>query len=280
MNVLLRQARGTRLLCVVSLAGFSVLLCSPVNAQNETAPPAVAQQAPFELLDKVQSNMEKFVGDFSLIRYEEDLVQQKLKDNDKVAYQQEIVYDSIIRTSYEEGKLNFVEQRLMEKFPSHVESRPLLSTYGFSALATVFHPYYASSFRFTRLADDTVDGRMLARIVFEHIPGTPTPVLYQMIGADKPLELSGTAWLDSSSGDIYRIDASFGLETNDLGFKSIRAKLTYGSVNLLDEPAPKMLPVIATVDLETKRQHWRNIHHFSDYRKYRVSTNVLGVATQ
>ena len=267
-------------LAYLATAAFLLLLPAAAAQSDVATPPAPPAEAPFDLLAKVQSNMEKFVDDFSLIRYEEDLVQEKLKDNDKVAYQQEIVYDSIIRTSYDEGKLNFVEQRLMEKSPPHVESRPLLSTYGFSALATVFHPYYASSFRFTRLADDTVDGRNLARIGFEHIPGTSTPVLYQMIGADKPMELGGTAWFDPASGDIYRIDASFGVQADDPGFKSIRANLIYAPVNLRDESAARMLPATATIDLETKRQHWRNIHHFADYRKYRVSTNVPGVTTQ
>jgi hypothetical protein len=40
------------------------------------------------------------------------------------------------------------------------------------------------------------------------------------------------------------------------------------------------LPASATIDLETPRQHWRNIHHFTDYRKYRVAVSIPGASTE
>ena len=232
------------------------------------------------LLPKTRANVEKFVEDFSYIRYEEDIVQEKLNDHEKVAYKQETVFDSITRVHCEEGQLYVDEQRVMEKIPRHVEARPLLSTFGFSTMAMIFHPYYESSFRFTRMEDDLLEGRTVARIHFEHIPGRPSPVLYQMIGADKPLGLTGTAWVDPPSGGIQRIEATLSVESNDLTFKTIHAGLTYAPVTLQGETEPRSFPATATVDLETARQHWRNIHHFVDYRKYRVTMNMPGATQQ
>lgn len=232
------------------------------------------------LLAKAQLSVEKFVEDFSYIRYEEDLVQQKLNEHEKVAYQREAVFDSIMRIRYEEGQLQIDEQRVVEKPPRRIDTRPLLSTYGFSTLAMIFHPYYQSSFRFTRLQDDSMDGRTVARVHFEHIPGKSSPVLYQMIGADKPLELTGIAWVDPASGEIHRIEASFNVESHDLGLKEIRAGLTYAPVTLQGETEARLLPATATIDLETARQHWRNIHRFEDYRKYRVTMSMPGAAQQ
>jgi hypothetical protein len=269
------QARRRIAASAALLAAAAVLLLVTAHLASAEGGDALS-----DLLLKAQSNVEKFVEDFSYLRYEEDFVQQKLTQHEKVAYKRETVFDSIIRMHYEEGKLRIDEQRIPEKNTRRVESRPLLSTYGFSTLAMIFHPYYQSSFRFTRLEDGTLQGTTLARIHFEHIPSQPSPVLYQMIGADKPLELTGTAWIDPTSGEIHRIEAALSLESNDLGLKAIRADLSYAPVTLQDESAPHLLPAVATIDLETPRQHWRNIHHFVDYRKYRVTTNMPGASTQ
>jgi hypothetical protein len=144
----------------------------------------------------------------------------------------------------------------------------------------IFHPYYEASFRFTESGDDTLEGKVLARVRFEHVPGTPSPLLYQMINQDRPVELTGTAWIDSATGQIYRIEAETGSTLNDMGMQSIRANVVYGPVLLQGETNPQWLPVSATIDLETPRQHWRNIHHFTDYRKYRVAVSIPGAQTE
>jgi len=233
-----------------------------------------------QTLAKTRDLVGHFAEDYSYLRYEEDVVQQKLKNNDKVAYKQEMVYDSMIRMRFDDGKLRVDEQRLMDKKPRHVQARPLLNTYGFSTLAMVFHPYYESSFRFEQSGTDVLDGKSLVRVRFFHLPNTPTPVLYQMIGPDRPLEVSGTAWIDPLNGEIHRIDADFGSTVSDTGVKTIRAELVYAAVALRDETELQFLPVSATIDLETPRQHWRNVHHYTDYRKYRVAMNMPGAATQ
>jgi len=233
-----------------------------------------------DVLSKTHSAVERFAEQFSLIRYEEDFVQQKLKNNDRVAYKQETFFDSIIRLHFDDGKINVDEQRLIERLPRKPESRPLMSTYGFSTLAMIFHPYYESSFRFTDGGVDSLQGKALTEIHFVHIPGTPTPVLYQMVGADKPMEVSGTAWVDPATGDIYRIQAGLDFNSENVGVKKIRADLTFSPITLKGQINPEIFPSVATIDLETAKQHWRNIHHYSDYRAYRVSTNFPGADSQ
>jgi hypothetical protein len=232
------------------------------------------------ILPKAHAFVQRFAEDFSQLRYDEDIVQAKLKKNsDKAAYQEETLYDSMLRMRFEDGKLRVDEQRIVEKWPRRAERRPLLNTYGFCTIAMIFHPYYESSFRFTRAGDDVLQGKPLVRIQFEHLPGTPTPVLYQMLGPDRPLDVTGTAWVDTATGAIYRIDATIAPAVRDMGLKTIRASVEFKPVLLQDETAPRVLPVSATIDLETPRQHWRNVHRFSDYRKFRVVMNMPG-ATQ
>jgi hypothetical protein len=259
-----------------SLLGAFVLLClfTVGGARGQSA------DALQQTLSKTRDLVAHFAEDYSYLRYQEDVVQQKLKNNDKVDYKQEMAYDSMIRMRFEDGRLRVDEQRLMDKRPRRVQARPLLNTYGFSTLAMVFHPYYESSFRFEQAGTDVLDGKSLLRVRFFHLPSTPTPILYQMIGPDRPLEVSGTAWIDPASGEIHRIDADFGSAVTDMGVKTIRAELVYAPVALRDETELQFLPVSATIDLETPRQHWRNVHHYTDYRKYRVAMNMPGAATQ
>jgi hypothetical protein len=269
-----RLLPGARAVMLGALVVFSLAPCAGANAGD----PEPVQQ----LLMKTHSVVEQFVSQFSVLRYEENVAQQKLKSkkSDKVAYQQKTMFDSIVHMRFEDGKLRVEEQRLMEKRPAHVQSRPLLSTYGFSAMEMIFHPYYESSFRFTELQDDTLNGKTLARVHFEHIQGRPSPLLYQMINQDRPVELAGTAWIDPATGEIYRIEAESGSTMSDMGLQSIRVNVVYGPVLLQGETKPLWLPASATIDLETPRQHWRNIHHFTDYRKYRVAVSIPGASTE
>ena len=260
-----QRARG-----IVSTAVALLALLVPLPAS------AGSPDAPDPLVAKTRAAVEQFSQQFTYLRYDEDIEQQKLKSNEKIDYQRKTLFDSIMIIRYEEGGVRITEQRLMEKTPAHVDARPLLATYGFSALAMVFHPAYEFSFRFTRLGDDALQGTPLARIRFEHLPGTPSPILYQMITDDRPLDLSGTAWLDPATGAIHRIEVESGSTLSEMGVKSIRAVLQYGPVVLQDETQPQWLPVSATIDLETPRQHWRNVHRFSDYRKYRVDVKLSG----
>ena len=253
------------------LALLTLLVVPSARAQNADR----LQQ----VLPKTQDFVEKFVKDFAYLRYEEDIVQEKL-NKEKVQYKQETVYDSLMMVRFDGGQIRVEEQRLVEKSPKKLEFRPLLQTSGFSALAMIFHPYYESSFRFTRLEDETIEGKLLARIHFEHIPGTPSPAIYSMILTDKQLELSGTAWVDPITGAIHRLETEIGSTLADMGMKSLRAEILYGPALLQEESQTLWLPVSARIDLETPHQHWRNVHHFRDYRQYRVDVKIEPVSNQ
>lgn len=249
-------------LLLAGLQIFPVPACAQSNGDSQ------------DVLAKAGSFTQQFVQSFASLRYEEDVTEQKLKKNEKVAYQRRETFDSITRLHFEESGLKVEEQQIREKAPSRYEPRPLLSTFGFSVLTMVFHPYYAASFRFGQAQDSVQDGKTVAEIHFEYLPGNPSPAVYQMANVERPLSLSGNAWIDPATGRILRIEAFAGTELTDLGIKSIHADVQFGPVSLRDETQPQWLPVLATVDLETPRQHWRNIHRFLDYRKYRVTTNL------
>jgi hypothetical protein len=37
------------------------------------------------------------------------------------------------------------------------------------------------------------------------------------------------------------------------------------------------MPVSATIDVETPRQHWRNVHRFTQYKRFSATIHVEGL---
>ena len=50
--------------------------------------------------------------------------------------------------------------------------------------------------------------------------------------------------------------------------------MVYGPVSVGRTPGQVWLPQSAVVEARTQRQHWRNLHQFSDYRRFSVSSEV------
>jgi hypothetical protein len=260
----------TFIMSAIAVACFAPLPVKAAQNSDELA----------ALLSKTRSQVEQFAQQFSYLRYDDDVVKAKLKNNGKVAYKQEIVYDTLLRMRFDDGKLRVNEQRLIAQPPRKLETRPLLDTYGFSTLEIIFHPYYASSFQFTSAGSGEAAGRLLEKVAFQHVPHSSSPILYQSLAPDRPLDISGTAWIDPASGGIYRIVATITSGIGDAGIKAIDISVAFEPITLQDQTEPEILPATATIDLETPRQHWRTVHKFSDYRKYRVAVNLPGGDTR
>src|ERR1035441_11098393 len=138
----------------------------------------------------------------------------------------------------------------------------MLVTNGFSTLLLVFHPYYRDSFTFKIGEDELINGKPATTIRFEHISGRRTPVALALRGREYPLELQGTAWLDSQSGEVVKVEASLLHDMSDVGLSSLNIHVEYKPDNPNKNVGPLTLPALAVVDVTTPRQHWRNTHGF------------------
>jgi hypothetical protein len=155
------------------------------------------------------------------------------------------------------------------------EVRPLLRTSGFSTLALIVHPYYEQSFRFSPLDDEVASGRRLRLLHFEHIKGAESPTALRLRGRDYPLDLSGIIWLDPDTAAVVRVVALLSEPLEDIGLRSLNCDVQYAPVALPETPGTYWLPETATIELRTPKQHWRNVHTYSNYRKYSVDV-VIG----
>jgi hypothetical protein len=225
------------------------------------------------ILTRTSQQVSSYLDQLSDVKCTEQVTQEKLGKDGKVEQKEESAYDYLVILTTSGGELSLDESRLVvhEAKPDRKNTSMLVSN-GFATLFLVFHPYYADSFRFTALEDDVVAGRSLSKVRFQHVRGTRSPAALALRGREYPLDLSGTAWIDPQTGMIARITASIENTLEDVGLKALRSDLEFSPVPFPGMKETYWFPAQATVEVETPRQHWRNVHRFTDYKRFSVST--------
>ncbi len=236
--------------------------------------PGVADDSFDAVLERTGKYVSIFLDVISEMNCTERVLQEKLTDTGKVVERQESTFDYLIILSTSGDELNLVESRIapgdakQEKKPR----APLLISNGFSTLFLVFHPYYAASFQFAREGEETLAGRTLTKIHFRHIPGMHSPAALAVRGREYPLDLYGTAWVDATTGVIARLTANVDSGMEDVGLRSVHSEVRFAPITFHHSPESFWLPAQATVEVESRHQHWRNTHQFSSYKRFAVDT--------
>ncbi len=227
-----------------------------------------------DLLALTAKSVQRFWDQFTSVNCTETVIQEKLGDGGKVQYEHDSTYDYLILMDLNGDDLSVEESRLLRKEAGKSSNLPLLLTSGFSALELIFHPYYQGSFEYERLPDEVVDGHRMLKIKYRHIPGLRSTSVVRLRGQDYPLDLTGTAWVDPDSGAICKLTSELEKPMPDLNLRSLTAEVKYAPQRFASDGAAEWLPTEATVEVETARQHWRNIHKFTDYRRFSVKTET------
>jgi len=248
------------------------LLCAVLGvsfAAHAGNPPSQA------LLDQTSKHVADFLDQFSQVKCTEHVLQEKLSDNGRVEFKDQSDYDYLVIMTNTGGELTLDESRYEDKDAPHSKNKkkiPLLITNGFATLFLVFHPYYQDSFEFTDEGEEVVAGHPAVKIGFHHISGTRSPMALMLRGRDYPVELAGTAWVDKKNGNLLRAEAEIPGGMDDIGLHSMRSEVKYTAVTFKGSSDSWWMPNEATIEVETKRQHWRNTHRFTDYKRFSVDT--------
>jgi hypothetical protein len=226
------------------------------------------------LLERTGKQMSSFLDLLSETNCTEHVLQEKLGDNGKVVEKEASTYDYLIILSTQGGDLNLVESRIAPENTKQQKKlrAPLLISNGFSTLFLVFHPHYSPNFQFTREGDESLNGRTLTKIHFQHIPGMSSPAALAVRGREYPLDVNGTAWIDGATGTIAQLTANIDSGMEDVGLRILRSAIRFAPVTFHDSAGPIWLPAEVKIEVETRHQHWRNTHQFSDYKRFSVNT--------
>lgn len=246
--------------------GFELGVGLAMGAEPSTAAPLQ------DLLARAGQQVTRFWDQFSAVTCIETIEQDKLSEDGKILVKKRSAYDYLVLLQFSGDDLMVNESRVLQGKAAKESDRALLSTSGFSTLVLIFHPRFHASYVFTDQGMDP-QTQLLRRIRFEHIRGQRSPSVLQLRSREYPIEWQGTAWLDDSTGSITRIQAGLKAPLDDVGLMRLDSDVRYSPVKLAAAKELPWMPASAQIDADTKHQHWRNLHQFSDYKQFSVSTD-------
>jgi hypothetical protein len=221
-------------------------------------------------LERAGRAAETFWQQFTAVQARERIAQSKLKADGKVAETQIEEFDYVALLTATTRGLTVEESRVPRTKSVAEKQASLLITSGFPAFLLMFHPEFRDRFDFTELSLPPSDG--VRRISFKLKPEAQSLSGLKLKDRVYPIPWRGTATLDAGSGAIRRIEAMLGAPMDDLGLQELHVELDYGPTALAGTAQTFWLPVRATISLRTPRQAWRNVHEFSDYKRFSVTT--------
>ncbi len=257
-----------------------VLSASVAHAQVQPASQPVgaegtaALDSSMDALLLARQSVQKFFEQSSNVVCTETVSQLVIGKNGKPDYREESRFVYQLQSSTDSGSLKLSESRETRKAAFRDAARTLLITNGFASMLLIVHPEYESSYIFEGAGEENVDGKSFVKISFKPVPGGSSPAALQLRGQNYPVPLYGTLWIDPQNGAITKLIAAVDSSLSDLGLQGMRSEIHYAALQFHDPEESYWMPVSAAIDVETPRQHWRNIHRFTAYKRFTATIRI------
>jgi hypothetical protein len=275
------SGRLSAIFAVALLCSCGAAFCQAQSVAQpfaEMAAPPVSP--PMAALSRARATVEKFFEQAANVVCTENVTQALVGKNGKASYREESVFDYQLQANPNSGSLKLVESRDTRKAAFRDSSRTLLITNGFTSMLLIIHPSYETNYTFEPAGEELIDGVAFAKINFKFVPGASSPAALQIRGKNYPIPLSGTIWIEQQSGAVAKLVATMDSSLSDLGLHGMRSEIHYATVHFHDPDESYWMPVSAIIDVETARQHWRNIHRFTGYKRFRATIQVEDLETK
>jgi len=264
---------------LAAILACAALLCAQARVADSDSPAAgVADPAFVARANDTMLRSRKLIDHFfeqtNNVVCNEDVAQTIVGKNGKPVYREESIFEYQMQTNTRSGSLKLVESREARKEAFRDPSKTLLITNGFASMLLVLHQDFEASYVFTPVAEEVIEGRPQVKIHFKPVPGASSPAAIQLRNRNYPLPLTGDIWIDQESGAVVKLVAGLDASLDDLGLHQMRSEIHYSIVRFHDPDEAYWMPSSAVIDVETPKQHWRNVHRFTDYRRFRATIQV------
>ena len=216
---------------------------------------------------------ERFWDQFTAVQSIERVTQSKLEPDGKVISSRNLEFDYVASLKPKAAGVAVEESRVPRSREAPETKASFLLASGFPALLLMFHPDFRDKFEFSESTPGNTPAGVV-RVAFRSKPDHHSMSAFRLNGNLYPILWKGYAWIDGSTGNVMRIEASLDSPMTEIGVSELRAEVEYKSTPLRDNEQTYMLPVRATVWLRTPKQQWRDIHEFSAYRAFTVTTST------
>jgi VWFA-related protein len=240
--------------------------------------PATDQQQLPVILQKMGRTVDDFVHNLSDLIAHEDVTQEKLDQKGKVKAK-ERVQDNylIVHHGYEWGANS--EYRMDDKGNRLGQvglSQGYLVTSGHALSCISFCTDCQSQSRFRLLGEETIGTRQTYVVGFAQRPGEVsfTTVMRGTGGHEVDMLTQGILWVDKDSFQILRMRSDLLAPYKEIALDRLTTDVSFGEVRLREVPNPLWLPSDVAVYIEIGGERYRNLHHYTNYRLYRVSTKI------
>jgi hypothetical protein len=261
-----RHTRPLRRVVIAAVfAAFSIACSAQSSPETSSAAPG-----PLAALERAREHAQIFFDQFSNVACTESLTQIVIGKNGKPAYRENSSYDYTFLAVSAGGTMKVSESRNTRSPAYRDPGRTLLITNGFASILLVVHPMYEDSYTFEPAGEESIAGATLEKIRFASVPAGKSPAALRLRGKNYPLPLSGALWIEPQSGVIVKLEANVDSGLSDMGLAGMQAEVTYAAHTFHSPEETMWIPESAVIDVETPNQHWRNVHHFTAYKRFNV----------
>ena len=264
---------GLKWHCAIALAVAFAVLGGSCLAQAPPGEIAAAASPSLDVLVRARKYVQEYFDKFSDLACKESVTQVVLNNSGHTIYRENSAFDYQFQVTSTSGTVKFNETRETRNPAYRDPARTLLVTTGFASLLLVAHPMYEASYVFEPAGSETIGGVFYTMIRFVPVPGAASPASLRLRGKNYPLPMSGTLWVDPQSGAIVKLEAKVDSSLSDVGLAGMRSEVHYAPHSFRDPAESIWIAESAVIDVDTPRQHWRNLHKFSDYKRFNVNVH-------
>lgn len=240
--------------------------------------PAPDQQGLSVILETMGLRLDAFVRDIGDLIAHEDVTQERLNATGKIEAKERVQDEYLIlHHGYEWGAS--AEYRMDEKgnrLGSIGLERGYLVTSGFALSCISFSTVAQPQSRFRYLGEEKIGTRETYVLGFAQQPGEArfTTAMKGTGGTEVDMLTPGILWVDKDSFQIIRMRTDLLAPNKEIRLDRETTEVTFGEVQLPDLPNPLWLPSDVDVYMEIAEQKFHNLHHYTNYRRYRVSVEI------
>lgn len=239
--------------------------------------PAQDQSQLPTILKNTGRNVDTFIRNVGELIADEDVIQQKLNPDGKIKAKLRTEDDYLI---LQHGDVWGADSEYrMDKRGKRLDSIGLqkgyLVTAGYALNCITFSTYAQTQSDFRYLGDQKIGVRDAFVVVFAQRPGDATfKTLMRDEGIDVEVLTQGILWIEKDSFQILRMRSDLLDPSAKLHLRKITTSVDFDAVKLQDNPMPLWLPNDVTVFIEINGEKYRNLHHYTNYRRYQVAVKI------